>query len=165
MNRRIRFYLSLAVVIVCGVGVGFRVNARPYKVDYHGAICQRIAGSVTYNTDGVKATSAGTTIVCPLVQITDQSDSVDSANTWFKLAFTGTLGSYSCTLKSIDASTGSTWSISLSGTASGDGVVTSQAFIETLPYDVSQNPMRLYIYCDTFATNMKLSTIQVTTNT
>jgi len=169
MKRRRRIWLcvSSGVAILCGVGIGFRVHARPYKVDYHGAICQKSSstGSVTYNVDGIKATSGSTQIVCPLDHITEQSDSIDSANTWFKLAFTGTLGSYSCTLKSVDASTGASWTISMSGTPSGDGIVTSQAFPETLPYAVSQNPQRLYVYCDTFASGMKLSTIEVTTNT
>ncbi len=75
-------------VLALGISVGIytvRAQARPKKIDYHSAICQKTNnGTLSYSSGGITA-ATDVNIVCPLQHVTLEEDTPPGANGLVKI--------------------------------------------------------------------------------
>lgn len=146
-----------AVLILASTVVSIQAIARPYKIDYHPAICQKINGaSISYHVDNITV-SGVSIIVCPMEQVTLPDDSVAMNHVTFKVwlsAGTSTSPS-SCELDS-----GSSTFASLSTFPSTLTLYSLGGGLFPLPTAVGSDPAEMHVTCD-FEAAGKLGAMQV----
>jgi hypothetical protein len=149
------------VLAVLVAAYGLRVNARPKKIDYHSAICQKVggpaaAGTVTYTATGIDVSlpSGKVSVVCPLEHVTNGDEHVANVDATFKIWVKGPTVTNNCQLSSV----GSTFA-SITGFPSTLGVLSATAVLP-VPTEADADPISLHVLCEFTGVNT-LGTIEV----
>lgn len=149
-----------------------RANARPKKIDYDSAICQKMAlvaaggagggafVGITYGNKGVTASGGDFSIVCPLQHVTD-TDDTSTAQVDLKLTANVLLSFSTASVCELDSEGSSFFSMPAFPTPSG--TITAHAMV-TLPSTASSPPNGLHFLCTTLKQGTQLGSIQVELN-